>query len=164
MNKNQRRNFDVDYSEGGSIVPVNRLQNMLQQVQQQGGVINQQQGNVSPMMTYDTQPVEVRYITAPSTYKPKIPQIEIPYVETWKAHRLHPQNPWRFVWYPAYFLGDCIKSPVGVGAVGFWLFVMVINFLLNGNYTGPGYASGKKIEVVPKEVPQFALPVVKQLE
>lgn len=85
MSRNQRRNFDVDYSEGGSIVPVNRLQNMLQQVQQQGGVINQQQGNVSPMMTYDTQPVEVRYITAPSTYKPKIPQIEIPYVETWKA-------------------------------------------------------------------------------
>jgi len=35
MSRNQRRNFDVDYSEGGAIVPVNRLQNMLQQVQQQ---------------------------------------------------------------------------------------------------------------------------------
>ena len=47
MSRNQRRNFDVDYSEGGAIVPANRLQNMLQQVQQQGGIVNQQQGNLA---------------------------------------------------------------------------------------------------------------------
>jgi hypothetical protein len=163
MSNNKRRNFDVDYSEGGAIVPTTRLQNMLQQVQQQGGVVNQQ-GSFPPVTTYDTQPVEVRYVNSATSYKPRVPQIEIPYVETWKAHRLHPQNPWRFVWYPAYFLGDCIKSPVGVGAVGLWLFVMLVNFFLNGSYTGPGYASGKKIEVVPEKVPQFALPVVRQLE
>ncbi len=58
MSRNQRRNFDVDYSEGGAIVPANRLQNMLQQVQQQGGIVNQQP-NVSPMTTYETQPVGV---------------------------------------------------------------------------------------------------------
>ncbi|MFL9458210.1 hypothetical protein AB0758_45215 [Tolypothrix bouteillei VB521301_2] len=165
MSNNKRRDFHVDSSEGGAIVPVNRLQSMLQQVQQQGGVAPSQP--YSPPMTVDytnTQPVEVRYVNAPTSYKPRIPQIEIPYVETWKAHRLHPQNPWRFVWYPVYFLSDVIKSPVGVGAVGLWLFVMLLNFLLNGSYTGPGYASGKKIEVVPKEAPQFALPVVKQLE
>ncbi|MBW4685573.1 MAG: hypothetical protein KME40_10855 [Komarekiella atlantica HA4396-MV6] len=163
MNRNQRRNFDVDYSEGGAIVPANRLQNMLQQVQQQGGIVNQQP-NISPLTTYDTQPVEVRYINAPTAYKPRVPQIEIPYIETWKAHRLHPQNPWRFGWYPVYFLSDVIKSPVGVAGVGVWLLIMLLNFVLNGSYTGPGYASGKKIEVVPKEVPSFALPVVKQLE
>lgn len=160
MNKN-RRGFDIDYAEAGAIVPVNRLQNMLQQVQQQGGTTTNQQSNYPTVI--DTQPIEVRHITAPAPYKPVVPRIEIPYVETWKAHRLHPQNPWRFVWYPAYFLGDCIKSPIGVGAVGLWLIYLALNFLLNGSYTGPGYANGKKIEVVPKEIPQFS-PVFKQLE
>ncbi len=158
MSRN-RRNFDVDYSEGGAIVPTTRLQGMLNQVQQQGGMVNQQSG---PVM--DTQPIEVRYVNSQADQKPKVPQIEIPYVEVWKAHRLHPQNTWRFVWYPAYFLGDCIKSPIGVGAVGLWLFVMLINFFLNGSYTGPGYASGKKIELVPEKVPSFAMPVFRQLE
>jgi hypothetical protein len=164
MSNNKRRNFDVDYSDGGAIVPVNRLQNMLQQVQQQGGIVNQQQGAFPPMTTYETQPIEVRHVTAPNTYKPRVPQIEIPYVEVWKAHRLHPQNPYRFIWYPAYFLGDCIKSPIGVGAVGFWLLYLLVNFLLNGSYQGPGYANGKKIEVVPDKVPSIAMPVVRQLE
>ncbi len=160
MSRN-RRNFDVDYSEGGAIVPTTRLQGMLNQVQQQGGIVNQQTGISTAI---DTQPLEVRYINSPNSYKPRVPQIEIPYVEVWKAHRLHPQNPWRFVWYPAYFLGDCIKSPIGVGAVGLWLFLLLVNFLLNGSYTGPGYANGKKIDVVPEKVPSFALPVFRQLE
>ncbi|BAZ40506.1 hypothetical protein NIES4101_64670 [Calothrix sp. NIES-4101] len=116
------------------------------------------------MPVIDTQPLEVRYVNSQASQKPRVPHIEIPYVEVWKAHRLHPQNTWRFVWYPAYFLGDCIKSPIGVGAVGLWLFVLLINFLLNGSYTGPGYASGKKIEVVPEKVPSFAMPVFRQLE
>jgi hypothetical protein len=160
MTNNKRRNFDVDYSSGGAIVPTTHLQGMLNQVQQQGGIINQQ----PRISAIDTQPIEVQYVNSSTSHKPKVPQIEIPYVEIWKAHRLHPQNPWRFAWYPAYFLGDCIKSPVGVGAVGLWLFVILVNFLLNGTYTGPGYASGKKIEVVPEKVPQFALPVLRQLE
>lgn len=163
MSNNRRREFNADYSEGGAIVPVNRLQSMLSQVQQPGGI---QQSSSTPPVTidYNTQPVEVRYVNSPTSYKPRVPQIEVPYVEVWKAHRLHPQNPWRFFWYVAYFLSDCIKSPVGVGLVGLWLFVMLVNFLLNGSYTGPGYVSGKKIEVVPEKVPQFTLPVVKQLE
>jgi hypothetical protein len=159
MSRN-RRNFDVDYSEGGAIIPTTRLQGMLNQVQQQGGMVNQTSG----MPVIDTQPLEVRYVNSQASQKPRVPHIEIPYVEIWKAHRLHPQNTWRFVWYPAYFLGDCIKSPIGVGAVGLWLFVLLINFLLNGSYTGPGYASGKKIEVVPEKVPSFAMPVFRQLE
>jgi hypothetical protein len=159
MSRN-RRNFDVDYSEGGAIIPTTRLQGMLNQVQQQGGIVNQQSG----MPVIDTHPLEVRYVNSQASQKPRVPHIEIPYVEVWKAHRLHPQNTWRFVWYPAYFLGDCIKSPIGVGAVGLWLFVLLINFLLNGSYTGPGYASGKKIEVVPEKVPSFAMPVFRQLE
>ncbi|MEI2577329.1 hypothetical protein [Scytonema sp. PRP1] len=165
MSNNKRRDFNVDYSEGGSIVPVNRLSSMLTQAQS-GGI---QQSNSIPPVTIDynaqpVQPVEVRYVNSPTSYKPRVPQIEVPYVEVWKAHRLHPQNPWRFFWYIAYFLSDCIKSPVGVGLVGLWLFVMLVNFLLNGSYTGPGYVSGKKIEVFGEKVPQFTLPVVKQLE
>ncbi|NJS16595.1 MAG: hypothetical protein HC787_06180 [Nostocaceae cyanobacterium CSU_2_110] len=161
MSRNRRDRVDIDYSDGGAIIPTTRLQGMLNQVQQQGGVVNQQPGMP---MSIDSQPVEVRYVNSQTSYKPKVPQIEIPYVETWKAHRLHPQNQARFFWYPAYFLSDCIKSPIGVGAVGLWLFVMLVNFLLNGSYTGPGYASGKKIEVVPKEAPSFAMPVFRQLE
>lgn len=163
MSNNRRREFNADYSEGGSIVPVNRLSSMLSQVQQPGSI---QLSSSTPPVTidYSSQPVEVRYVNSPTSYKPRVPQIEVPYVEVWKAHRLHPQNPWRFFWYIAYFLSDCIKSPVGVGLVGLWLFVMLVNFLLNGSYTGPGYVSGKKIEVFGEKVPQFTLPVVKQLE
>lgn len=163
MTKN-RRTFDADYSEGGAIMPTNRLQNMLNQVQQQGGMTSQQSGYPNVIDTQVVQPIEVKHITSPVSNKPVVPRIEIPYVETWKAHRLHPQNPWRFVWYPAYFLGDCIKSPVGVGAVGSWLLFLLVNFLLNGSYQGPGYVNGKKIEVVPDKVPSISMPVVRQLE
>ncbi len=162
MTKN-RRQIDVDYSLGGAIMPTNRLQNMLNQVQQQGGITSQS-GYPNVIDTQVVQPIEVKHITSPVSNKAVVPRIEIPYVETWKAHRLHPQNPWRFIWYPAYFLGDCIKSPVGVGAVGSWLLFLLVNFLLNGSYQGPGYVNGKKIEVVKELVPTISMPVVRQLE
>ena len=104
MSRNRRNHVDIDYSDGGAIVPTKRLQGMLNHVQQQGGLVNQQSGMP---MSVDSQPVE---------------------------------------------------------AVGLGLCVMLVNFLLNGSYTGPGYASGKKIEVVPEEVPSFAMPVFRQLE
>ncbi|RUT01587.1 hypothetical protein DSM106972_066840 [Dulcicalothrix desertica PCC 7102] len=133
------------------------------QVQQQGGITSQS-GYPNVIDTQVVQPIEVKHITSPGANKAVVPRIEIPYVEIWKAHRLHPQNPWRFIWYPAYFLGDCIKSPVGVGAVGSWLLFLLVNFLLNGSYQGPGYVNGKKIEVVPEKVPTISMPVVRQLE
>jgi hypothetical protein len=57
MSRN-RRNFDVDYSEGGAIVPTTRLQGMLNQVQQQGGIVNQQPGISTAI---DTQPLELEF-------------------------------------------------------------------------------------------------------
>ena len=84
MSRNRRNHVDIDYSDGGAIVPTKRLQGMLNHVQQQGGLVNQQSGMP---MSVDSQPVEVRYVKSQTSYKPKVPQIEIPYVETWKAHR-----------------------------------------------------------------------------
>ncbi|RUT01503.1 hypothetical protein DSM106972_066000 [Dulcicalothrix desertica PCC 7102] len=75
MTKN-RRSFDVDYSEGGAIMPTNRLQNMLNQVQQQGSITSQS-GYPNVIDTEVVQPIEVKHITSPVSNKAVIPRIEI---------------------------------------------------------------------------------------
>jgi hypothetical protein len=164
---NTGQQLDIDYSQPGAIVPTDRLRQMLSNVQS-GGSIQPQVIQPQSLQAYTdqvvSQPTTVHFVQSPVSIKPVVPEINIPYTNVWKAHRLHPQNTWRFLWYPVYFASDVIKTPIGVGAVSLWLLVMLVNFLLNGSYQGPGYASGKKIEVVPREIPSFAAPVINQIE
>jgi hypothetical protein len=159
--------IDVDFSQSGAMVPMDRLRQMLAN-SQSGTAIQPTVVQPQSLQAYTdqvvTQPTTVYFVQSPVSIKTNVPEINIPYTNVWKAHRLHPQNTWRFLWYPVYFVSDVIKTPIGVGAVSFWLLVMLVNFLLNGSYQGPGYASGKKIEVVPRELPNFVAPVVNTIE
>ncbi|MEO1433584.1 MAG: hypothetical protein AAFS12_04035 [Cyanobacteria bacterium J06632_19] len=65
MSRSRRNHVDIDYSDGAAIVPTTRLQGMLNQVQQQGGVVNQQPGIP---ISVDSQPVEVRYVSSQTSY------------------------------------------------------------------------------------------------
>ncbi len=170
-----RNSVDVDYSAPGAITPSNSLNALLNYAMQ-----NQQSNQVVPsrqmgVQTYEpqqpttieqayAQPVEVRYVNRPAVTKPRVPSIEIPYTEVWKASRLHPQNSWRYFWYPYYTILTYLTSPVGICITAFLIFLGGLNFMLNGSYQGPGYVSKQKIEVIPKQLPQFATPVVDVVE
>lgn len=172
-NGNGKSGFDVvDYSAPGAIVPVqNTLNSMLANaVIQNAGT--QRTGGLQPYeaaqpLTVEqayAQPTEVRYVNSRTITKPAVPSIEIPYTKVWKASRLHPENPWRYFWYPYYTFKTFVSSPVGLLITTALIFLGGVNFLLNGSYQGPGYAAGKKIEVVPKELPKFATPVIDTVE
>ncbi|OKH36522.1 hypothetical protein NIES2101_36945 [Calothrix sp. HK-06] len=161
---------DVDYSTSGAIVPV--LNTMLSNAVNQNAATQRTCGG---LQTYDaaqpltveqaySQPTEVRYVNARTITKPAVPSIEIPYTEVWKASRLHPQNQWKYFWYPYYTVMTFVSSPVGILITIALIFLGGVNFLLNGSYQGPGYAAGKKIEVIPKELPKFATPVIDTVE
>jgi hypothetical protein len=171
-----RNNVDVDYSAPGAITPSNSLNALLNYAMQ-----NQQSNQIVPtrqtgMQTYEpqqlpstehqvySQPVEVRYVNRPPVTKPIVPSIEIPYTEIWKANRLHPQNSWRYFWYPYYTILTYLASPVGICITAALIFLGGLNFMLNGSYQGPGYVSKQKIEVIPKQLPQFATPVIDVVE
>lgn len=169
---NNNNNLGVDYSQGGAItvIPNNSLNTMLynaqnQRYQQPGQlpVVYDQPQPLTVEQAY-AQPTEVRYVNARTISKPSVPDIEIPYTEVWKASRLHPQNPGRYFWHPYYTIVEYAKSPVGVFLIVVSILLGGLNFLLNGSYQGPGYAAGKAIPVVPREMPKFATPVVDVIE
>lgn len=102
---NTRNGVDVDYTPPGAIVPMNSLASMLNnamqshQMPQQTGI---QMYETKPMTVEQAyaQPVQVQYVNRTVVPKPLVPDIQIPYTEVWKASRLHPQNSWRYLWYP----------------------------------------------------------------
>ncbi|BDA70032.1 hypothetical protein CAL7716_041980 [Calothrix sp. PCC 7716] len=165
---NKTRDLDVDFSGGGNLVPMNNLANMLNSaMQQNGGVINTTAQTVS-------QPIPIIYPSQISQQAPsvrmqdrlsrrRVPEIEIDYVETYKAHRFHPQNPWRYFWHPVTWCGNILGSPVGVCCTAAFLVLSAIGFVLNSQITGPGYAAGKEIKVIPDNLPSLAVPVVRRL-
>lgn len=171
-----RNNVDVDYSPG-AITPTNSLNSLLnyamQNQNQQNQIVPTQPARTqtyepqhSPSTEHQvySQPVEVRYVNRPPVTKPIVPGIEIPYTEIWKASRLHPQNGMRYFWYPYYTILTYLASPVGICITAFLIFLGGLNFMLNGSYQGPGYVSKQKIEVIPRQLPQFATPVVDVVE
>ncbi len=169
---NTRNSVDVDYSSPGAIVPTNSLNAMLNYAMQnqqsassprQAGQTYEPQQPTTPPQAY-AQPVEVRYVNRSAVTKPSVPSIEIPYTEVWKASRLHPQNGMRYFWYPYYTCLTYIASPIGICITALLIFLGGLNFALNGSYQGPGYVSKQKIEIIPKELPQFATPVVDVVE
>lgn len=171
---NTRNSVDVDYSLPGAIVPTNSLNAMLNYAMQNQQT-NQMQPRQAGMQAYEpqqlttieqayAQPVEVRYVNRPAVTKPSVPSIEIPYTEVWKASRLHPQNSWRYFWYPYYTVLTYLASPVGICITALLIFLGGLNFALNGSYQGPGYVSKQKIEIIPNQLPQFATPVVDVVE
>lgn len=164
---NKTRDLDVDFSGGGNLVPMNNLANMLNSaMQQNGGVINTTAQTVSqPTPIYPSQISQ----QAPSVRmqdrlsRHRVPEIEIDYVETYKAHRFHPHNPWRYFWHPVTWCGNILGSPVGVCCTAAFLVLSAIGFILNSQITGPGYAAGKEIKVIPDNLPSLAVPVVRRL-
>ncbi|RUT03972.1 hypothetical protein DSM106972_048860 [Dulcicalothrix desertica PCC 7102] len=167
-NGNKTRDLDVDYSQAGGLVAMNNLATMLGSAMQQQngtGVVNTTAQTVS-------QPTPIIYPSpqqAPSVRmqdrlsRRRVPEIEIDYVETYKAHRFHPHNPWRYFWHPATWCGNILGSPVGVCCTAAFLVLSAIGFVLNSQITGPGYAAGKEIKVIPDNLPSLAVPVVRRL-
>lgn len=167
---NRTRELDVDYSQAGGLVAMNNLATMLGSAMQQqnaGGVVNTTAQTVS-------QPTPIIYPSQISQSAPgvrmqdrqerrRVPEIEIDYVETYKAHRFHPQNPWRYFWHPVTWCGNILGSPVGVCCTAAFLVLSAIGFVLNSQITGPGYAAGKEIKVIPDNLPSLAVPVVRRL-
>ncbi|GJD22859.1 hypothetical protein RIVM261_078150 [Rivularia sp. IAM M-261] len=169
-NGNRNRDLDVDYSQAGGLVAMNNLATMLgSAMQQQNGspVINTTAQTVSqPTPIYSSgvsQPMPGVRMQDRSAMRHRVPEIEIDYVETYKAHRFHPQNPWRYFWHPVTWCGNILGSPVGVICTASFLIVSAIGFVLNSQITGPGYAAGKEIKVIPDNLPSLAVPVVRRL-
>ncbi len=158
MANNRRRDFNVDYSQPGQLTAQNQLAQMLQNAQHQ----QYQQPttiNVEPT-TMNREPVTVHHVNSAS--RPdlnRVPEIYVPVTDLWKAHRFHPQNNSRYFWYIFYWLKDVIASPVGIAIVMLWLGIGGINFLLNGNYSGPGYVQNREIKLAPENLPNLT-PVV----
>lgn len=171
-NNNNTNGLGVDLSSAGALILANSLNEKLNQAGNQSlqthypQPIQQTYTVPSTPMTVEqayAQPVEVRYVNRPPL-KPSVPDIDVPYTSVWKASRLHPQNQWRYVWYPYYTIVEYAKSPVGVFLIVVSILLSGLNFLLNGSYQGPGYAAGKAIPVVPTDMPKFATPVVDVIE
>ncbi len=154
---NNRRNFNVDYTQPGQLATQQQLAQMLQNAQQQ----TYQQPttiNVEPT-SVQGQPVSVNHANSPAKPTSRVPEIYVPVTDYWKAHRFHPHNNLRYFWYIFYWLKDTISSPVGIAIVMLWLGIGGINFLLNGNYSGPGYVQNKEIKLTPDSLPNLT-PVV----
>ncbi|NJN08186.1 MAG: hypothetical protein HC815_09380 [Richelia sp. RM1_1_1] len=159
MSNNRRRDFNVDYSQGGQIATQQQLAQMLQSAQQQQSYQQPTTINIEPN-SVQTQAVTVHHVNSAS--RPdvsRVPEIYVPVTDYWKAHRFHPHNNLRYFWYIFYWLKDVIASPVGIAIVMLWLAIGGINFLLNGSYSGPGYVQNKEIKLTPDSVPNLT-PVV----
>ncbi|NJN14020.1 MAG: hypothetical protein HC815_41590 [Richelia sp. RM1_1_1] len=154
MVNNRRRDFGVDYSQAGQLATQKQLAQMLQSAQQPTTI------NVEPTSIHREQGVTVHHVNSPN--KPtgnRVPEIYVPVTDYWKAHRFHPHNNLRYFWYIFYWLKDVIASPVGIAIVMLWLGIGGINFMLNGNYSGPGYVQNKEIKLTPDSLPNLT-PVV----
>ncbi|MGB3640719.1 MAG: hypothetical protein WBA39_24555 [Rivularia sp. (in: cyanobacteria)] len=159
MSNNRRRDFNVSSSEPGQLA-TQQLAQMLQSAQQQQ-YPNQQPAtiNVEPTAMH-REPITVHHVNSAS--RPdvnRVPEIYVPVTDLWKAHRFHPHNNLRYFWYIFYWLKDVISSPVGIAIVMLWLGIGGINFMLNGNYSGPGYVQNKEIKLTPDSLPNLT-PVV----
>lgn len=153
MANNRRRDFNVDYSQPGQLSTQQQLSQMLQQAQQTP--YQQPTINVEPTSVYQ-EPVTVHHVN--SANRPdvnRVPEIYVPVTDLWKAHRFHPHNNLRYFWYIFYWLKDVIASPVGIAIVMLWLGIGGINFMLNGNYSGPGYVQNKEIKLTPDSLPNL---------
>lgn len=158
MGNNRRRDLNVDYTQPGQLATQQQLAQMLQNAQQQ---------QYQPPTTINVEPtamnretVNVHHVNSAS--RPdlnRVPEIYVPVTELWKAHRFHPHNNLRYFWYIFYWLKDVIASPVGIAIVMLWLGIGGINFLLNGNYSGPGYVQNQEIKLTPENLPNLT-PVV----
>ncbi|NJO65794.1 MAG: hypothetical protein HC836_49315 [Richelia sp. RM2_1_2] len=157
MSNNRRRDFNVDYSQGGQLATQQQLAQMLQSAQQQQSYQQPTTINIEPN-SVQTQPVAVHHVNSPKPSN-QVPEIYVPVTDYWKAHRFHPHNNLRYFWYIFYWLKDVIASPVGIAIVMLWLGIGGINFLLNGSYSGPGYVQNKEIKLTPDSVPNLT-PVV----
>ncbi len=161
MANNRRRDFGVDYSQPGQLATQQQLAQMLHNAQQQQYPTQQPTTiNVEPTSIHREQGISVHHVN--SQNKPavnRVPEIYVPVTDYWKAHRFHPHNNLRYFWYIFYWLKDAISSPVGIAIVMLWLGIGGINFLLNGNYSGPGYVQNKEIKLTPENVPNLT-PVV----
>lgn len=157
MGNNRRRDFNVDYSQPGQLATQQQLAQMLQNAQQQ----YQQPTTINVEPTaMNHEPVTVHHVNSAS--RPdinRVPEIYVPVTDLWKAHRFHPHNNLRYFWYIFYWLKDVIASPVGIAIVMLWLGIGGINFLLNGNYSGPGYVQQQEIKLTPEKLPNLT-PVV----
>ena len=149
---NNRRNFNVDYSQPGQLATQQQLAQMLQNAQQQ--YQRPTTINVEPT-SVQTQPVNVNHTNSPAKSTSRVPEIYVPVTDYWRAHRFHPHNNLRYFWYIFYWLKDAISSPVGIATVMLWLGFGGINFLLNGNYSGPGYMQKQYIKVTPENLPNL---------
>ncbi|MGB6298154.1 MAG: hypothetical protein WBF90_18490 [Rivularia sp. (in: cyanobacteria)] len=161
MANNRRREFNVDYSQPGQLSTQQQLAQMLQNAQQGQRTPYQQPTtiNVEPTRMH-REPVTVHHVN--SANRPdvnRVPEIYVPVTDLWKAHRFHPHNNLRYFWYIFYWLKDVIASPVGIAIVMLWLGIGGINFMLNGNYSGPGYVQNKEIKLTPENLPNLT-PVV----
>ena len=161
MANNRRREFNVDYSQPGQLSTQQQLAQMLQNAQQSQQTPYQQPTtiNVEPTRMH-REPVTVHHVN--SANRPdvnRVPEIYVPVTDLWKAHRFHPHNNLRYFWYIFYWLKDVIASPVGIAIVMLWLGIGGINFMLNGNYSGPGYVQNKEIKLTPENLPNLT-PVV----
>ena len=156
MGNNRRRDFHVDYTQPGQLATQQQLAQMLQNAQQQ----YQQPTtiNVEPT-SVQAQPVSVNHTNSPAKPTSRVPEIYVPVTDYWRAHRFHPHNILRYFWYIFYWLKDAISSPVGIAIVMLWLGIGGINFLLNGNYSGPGYVQKQEIKLTPENLPNLT-PVV----
>ena len=156
MANNRRKDFNLDYSQPGQLATQQQLSQMLQQASQQQ--YQQPTINVEPSSTgYEQQPVTVHHVNRPNVQR--VPEIHIPVTDIWRADRFHPHNNLRYFWYIFYWLKDVIASPVGIAIVMIWLAIGGINFMLNGNYSGPGYVQNKEIKLTPDSLPNLT-PVV----
>lgn len=157
MGNNRRRDFNVDYTQPGQLATQQQLAQMLQNAQQQ----YQQPTTINVEPTaMNHEPVTVHHVNSAS--RPdinRVPEIYVPVTDLWKAHRFHPHNNLRYFWYIFYWLKDVIASPVGIAIVMLWLGIGGINFLLNGNYSGPGYVQQQEIKLTPEKLPNLT-PVV----
>lgn len=159
MANNRRRDFNIDYSQPGQLATQQQLAQMLQNAQQQQQYQQPTTINVEPT-TMNREPVTVHHVNSAS--RPdinRVPEIYVPVTDLWKAHRFHPHNNLRYFWYIFYWLKDVIASPVGIAIVMLWLGIGGINFLLNGNYSGPGYVQQQEIKLTPEKLPNLT-PVV----
>ncbi|MBV6622491.1 MAG: hypothetical protein KI793_06000 [Rivularia sp. (in: Bacteria)] len=157
MGNNRRRDFHVDYTQPGQLATQQQLAQMLQNAQQQ----QYQQPttiNVEPT-SVQAQPARVNHTNSPTKPTSRVPEIYVPVTDYWRAHRFHPHNNLRYFWYLFYWLKDAISSPVGIAIVMLWLGIGGINFLLNGNYSGPGYVQKQEIKLTPENLPNLT-PVV----
>ena len=157
MANNKRRDFSVDYSQPGQLTTQQQFAQMLRNAQQQQ---YQQPTTINLEPTpVTTQPFNVNQVNSPAKPTSQVPEIYVPVTDYWRAHRFHPHNNLRYFWYIFYWLKDAISSPVGIAIVMLWLGIGGINFLLNGNYSGPGYVQKQEIKLTPENLPNLT-PVV----